>query len=215
MRHPAVRDRADARERKLRAAEIGLLVRQPLGIRRQPDRTRRLQRLGFERDVGEICELARERLVVLRPEVPQDVDILDHPLAPFSRRDVERGALRLPQRTRAAAGADDKPRAAVRQHVERGPFIGEDERIAQRERAHAGRAEQHPLGPSRHRREQRQRIEAAIDEQRIAAPNQIHHRACLDRIGEREEIAGAAKPERYAAVRQRDAEIHVTVRSQR
>src|SRR5262249_8711836 len=64
--------------------------------------------------------------------------------------------------------------------------------------------------PPPHRRKQRQRIEAAVDEQRIAAPNRIHRRARLDRIGEREEVAGAAKADRDAAVRQRDPEIHVT-----
>ena len=36
-----------------------------------------------------------------------------------------------------------------------------------------------------------------------------HHRACFDRIGERQEIAGAAKPKWHRPVRQRDAEIHV------
>src|SRR6516165_11776429 len=75
------RDGADARERKLRAAGLGLALRKPLGVGGQPDRTRRLQRLGFERDVRELRELARELLVVFRPQVPQDVDVLDHPLA--------------------------------------------------------------------------------------------------------------------------------------
>src|SRR5262249_955961 len=63
--------------------------------------------------------------------------------------DADRRALGLPQWACAAAGADDKARAAVRQDVERGPFIGEDERVAQRERAHAGRADEYPFGPPR------------------------------------------------------------------
>jgi hypothetical protein len=142
--------------------------------------------------------------------MPQDMDVLDHPLAPFARGDAKRGRLHLPDRPRATAGTDDKPRAAVRQDVERGPFIGQDERVAQRERTHAGRADAHPFGASRDRREQRQRIEARIDEQRIAAPHRIQQRTCLDRIGEREQIAGAAKPEWHRPVRKRDAEIHVT-----
>src|SRR5262249_61090432 len=86
----------------------------------------------------------------------------------------------------------------------------QDERLAERDRPRAGGAEPPPFGPPRPRREQRQRIETAVDEQRIAAPNRIHRRARLDRIGEREEVAGAAKADRDAAIRQRDTEIHVT-----
>jgi hypothetical protein len=115
----------------------------------------------------------------------------------------------LPQRGRAAAGASDKAGAAVRQHVERGPFISEHEGITQRERAHAGRPEQHTFGPPRDCGEQRQCVEAPIDEERVTAPNRIQRRTCFNRVGEREQIANAAKPEWHRAVRERDPEIHV------
>ena len=39
--------------------------------------------------------MSQERLVVLGPQMPQDVDILDHSLAPFPRQNAERRALRL------------------------------------------------------------------------------------------------------------------------
>jgi hypothetical protein len=142
----------------------------------------------------------------------QHAHILDHALAPLARRYAERRALRLPQRARAAAGAGHQAGAAVGQDIERGPFVGEDERIAQRERAHAGRPDEHALGAPRHRRQQGERIEAAIDEQRVAAPDRIERRARLDRVGEREQVARAAQPDQHAAVRQRDAEVHVRSR---
>src|SRR5262249_31586948 len=59
-----------------------------------------------------------------------------------------------------------------------------------------------------HRREERQCIEPAIDEERIAAPHRIQRRTRLYCIGKREQIAGAAKPEWYRPVRKGDPEIH-------
>ena len=201
MGHPAVGDHADAGQRTLGAAGIGLSLRQPLGIGREPDRTRVLDRLRLERDVGEIDEAAGERLVVLAPEVAQHTDVLDHPLTPLVRRDAQRRGLRLPERPGAAAGAGHQPGTAVRQDVERGPFVGEDQRIAQRERAHASRPQQHPFGAPGDRGQQRQGIESAIDEQRVPAPDRIHHRRGLDGIRQGEQVARAAKPHQHAAVR--------------
>ena len=208
MRHPPVRDRADARKCHVRPAGIGLSFRQPLGVRRQPDRTRRLHRLRFERHVGKIRELSGERRVVLGPEMTKDMDVLDHPLASLSRHNVHRGALRLPQGTRPSARAGDQAGAAIRQHIERGPFIGKDEGIAQRERSHAGGAQQHPFGPPGHGGEQRQCIDATVHEQRVSAPNRIHRGTSLDRVRQHEKIARAAKPDQHPAVRKRDPKVH-------
>src|SRR5207253_7577334 len=55
---------------------------------------------------------------------------------------------------------------------------------------------------------QRQRIEPPVDEQRVTAPNRIHQRRCFDRVGKLEQVAGRAKSDQHATVRQRDAELH-------
>ncbi len=153
MRHPAVGDAAHAPEREVRAAGVGLAVRQPLGVGRKPDRTRVLHRLGLQRQAGEFHELALERLVVLRPEMPQHMHVLDHVLAPVVGLDAHRRRFRLPQRPRAAAGAGDQPGAAIRQHVERGPFVGEHQadRAAQTSPCRRGRAARARCGRRRRR----------------------------------------------------------------
>jgi hypothetical protein len=74
-------------------------------------------------------------------------------------------------------------------------------------------AEQHAFGPSGDGREQRQRIEAAIDEESVAAPDRVHHRRCFDGIGQYEQIADTAKPDQNATIGKRDSEIHVRAQS--
>ena len=56
----------------------------------------------------------------------------------------------------------DSPGAAMRQHVERGPFVGEHTWIAQCERSHAGGAEKHGLGAAGQGSKQSEGIERGL-----------------------------------------------------
>ena len=96
--------------------------------------------------------------------MPHDRHGLDHQLVAVLGLVAHGPRLGLPFRAGAAAGAGDHARAPARQHIERGPLIGQHHGVPERERAHAGGAQQHPLGAARNGGEQGQRIEPAIDE---------------------------------------------------
>ena len=115
-------------------------------------------------------------------------------------------------RTGATTGTGDHARAPARQHVERGPLVGQHHGISQRERAHAGGAQENPFGAAGNRGEQGQRIEPAIDEQRVAAPDRIHVRRGFHRVGEFEQRPGRGQAHQDAAVGKCDAEIHECTR---
>ena len=161
VRHPAVGDASDTFEREGGATGAALSAGQAGGICRQPDRARRLHRLRFQRDAAEADKAALERFVVARPKMAQHVDVLDHAAPALSRRDVHCRRLGIP-RAAAAARTHRQPGAAMRQHVERGPFVGEHTWIAQCERSHAGGAEKHGLGAAGQGSKQSEGIERGL-----------------------------------------------------
>ncbi len=206
VRHPAIAKSPNPTQRQFRPANPRHPRSQPLRICGQPDRARRLHRLRLKRHPRETIKPAVERLAILRPQMPQHLHMLDHPPPPVRRILPERAAFRLPRRIAAAACARHQPRTPARQHVQTCPFISKRPRFPQGKTAHARRPEQHPFGPPCHRRQQRQRIEPPIDEQRVADPHAVDQRASLGRVRHAQQVARRAHAQQHATVGKSDAE---------
>ena len=110
----------------------------------------------------------------------------------------------LARQAAADAGAEHHP--AVRDLVEGRPLRGEEDRVAQRKRREAARAEPHAPRAGGDRRQQHERLEPRLGEEAVADPDRLEGARSLGLLGELEQLVDARGAEQHAAVRQAQPE---------
>jgi len=135
----------------------------------------------------------------------------------FSSRRAARSLSRTPQLAPSAALAPPwtmpvhagEQHAALREEVEVGPLVGEDEGIAHGEGGHAADAQRDAIRDTDQRAEQRERLGAGLGHQAVADPDRVEEGVGVGLAGEVEHLGHGSRAEKGAALGQGEAEAEV------